>query len=51
MIADPQELYRFLTTPGIEVAALVFSSDYVVCSNGGISPKKKCPTYVILMRL
>ena len=26
MISDPQELYRFLATPGIEVAALMFVS-------------------------
>jgi hypothetical protein len=26
MITDPQELYRFLATPGIEVAAMVFAS-------------------------
>ena len=30
LISDPQELYRFLSTPGIEVAALVFASDDVV---------------------
>ena len=30
MISDPQELYRFLATPGIEVAALMFASDDVV---------------------
>jgi hypothetical protein len=30
MDTDPQELYRFLETPGIEVAALVFASDEVV---------------------
>ena len=30
MISDPQELYRFLTTPVIEVATLMFASDDVV---------------------
>jgi hypothetical protein len=30
MISDPQELYLFLSTPGIEVANLLFASDYVV---------------------
>jgi hypothetical protein len=30
MITDPQELYRFLTKPDIEVAALVVASDDVV---------------------
>jgi hypothetical protein len=29
IITDPQELYRLLATPGIEVAAMVFASDYV----------------------
>jgi hypothetical protein len=28
-----QELYRFLAKPGIEVAALVFASDEVVCAS------------------
>ena len=30
MISDPQELYRFLATPCIEVSALIFASDDVV---------------------
>jgi hypothetical protein len=30
MISDPEELYRFLATPGIEVENLIFSSDQVV---------------------
>jgi hypothetical protein len=30
MITVPQELYSFLATPGIEVAAFVFASDEVV---------------------
>jgi hypothetical protein len=33
MITDPQELYRFLSKPGIEVVALVFASDDVVCAS------------------
>jgi hypothetical protein len=33
MITDQQELYRFFATPGIEVAALVFTSEEVVCSS------------------
>jgi hypothetical protein len=33
MITDQQELYRFLATPGIEVAALVFAVDDVVCAS------------------
>jgi hypothetical protein len=30
LIKDPHELYRFLATPGIEVAYLVFASDEMV---------------------
>ena len=30
MIADPQELFRFLATPGIEVTNLLFAGDEVV---------------------
>jgi hypothetical protein len=33
MITYPQGLYRFLATPGIEVAALLFASDEVVCES------------------
>jgi hypothetical protein len=29
MISDPQEFYRFLATPGIMVANLIFASDEV----------------------
>jgi hypothetical protein len=29
MISNPQELYRFLTTPGIEVTSLMFARDEV----------------------
>ena len=34
MISDPQELYRFLATPVIDVAALMFASDDVVWLHG-----------------
>ena len=30
LISDPEELYRFLVTPGIEVVYLVFANDEVV---------------------
>ena len=30
MITDPQEMYRFLATPGVEVTNLLFASDDVV---------------------
>ena len=33
IISDPQELYRFLSTHGIQVANLMFASDDVVCSS------------------
>jgi len=33
MISDPNELYRFLATPGIEVANLMFASHDVVCAS------------------
>jgi len=33
MISDPQELYRFLATPGFEVANMLFASDVVVCAS------------------
>jgi hypothetical protein len=40
MINDPQELNRFLATPGIEVADLVFASDDVCASWRYIAEKK-----------
>ena len=33
MISEHQELCRFLATPGIEVANLMFASDDVVCAS------------------
>jgi hypothetical protein len=51
MTTDPQELYRFLATPGVEVAALVFASNEVVCKSCGISPTKKCLIYIIQTKL
>jgi len=29
LISDPQDLYRFLATPGIEVASLLFAGESV----------------------
>jgi hypothetical protein len=43
MITDPKELYRFLATPGIEVAALVFASDEVVCASWRFIADEKVP--------
>jgi hypothetical protein len=33
MITVQRELYRFLAAPGVEVAALMFASDEVVCAS------------------
>jgi hypothetical protein len=43
MITDPQELYRFLAKPGIEVAALVFASDKIVCASWRYIDEEKVP--------
>jgi hypothetical protein len=51
MITDPQELYRFLATPGIQVAGLVFASDDVVCASWRYIAKEKGQTYATLMKL
>jgi len=44
MISDPQELYRFLATPGIDVANLVFASYDVVWASWR---RKRFRAYVI----
>jgi hypothetical protein len=41
MITDPHELYRFLATPRIEIAALVFASDEVVCASWRFNADEK----------
>ena len=43
MISDPQELYRFLATPGIEVANLMFASDEVVWASWRYIAEEKVP--------
>jgi hypothetical protein len=43
MITDQQELYRFLATPGIEVAAVVFVSDDFVCASLWYIVEEKVP--------
>jgi hypothetical protein len=43
MISDMQELYRFLATPGIEVAVLVFDSDDV-CASWRYIAEENVPT-------
>jgi hypothetical protein len=43
MITGTQELYKFLATPGFEVAALVFTSDEVVCASWRYIAYEKLP--------
>jgi hypothetical protein len=43
MITDPQELYRFLARQGIEIEALVFASDDVVCASWRDIAEEKVP--------
>jgi hypothetical protein len=43
MITNLQELYGFLATPGIEVPALVFDSDDVVCVSWRYIVEEKVP--------
>ena len=43
MISNLQELYRFLATPGIEVAALMFASDAVVWASSRYIAEKMVP--------
>ena len=44
MISDPQELYRFLSIPEIEVMNLRFASDGVVWASWGIIAEEKIPS-------
>ena len=43
MFSDLQGLYRFLATPGIEVAALMFASDDVVWESWRYIAEEKVP--------
>jgi hypothetical protein len=43
MISEPNELYRFLATPGIEVASLIFVSDSVVWASRRYTDEEKIP--------
>jgi hypothetical protein len=43
IILDPQELYRFLVTPGIEVTNLIFASEHVVWTNWRFTAEEKAP--------
>ena len=44
MISDPHELYRFLATPGIEVANLMFASDDVVWASWRFMAEEQIPS-------
>jgi len=44
MITEHQELYRFLATPGVEVANLVFASDDVVWASWGFVAEEEIPS-------
>jgi hypothetical protein len=47
MIADPQELFRFLATPGIKVTSLLFAGDEVVRATWKyVEGKRTCLSYV-----
>jgi hypothetical protein len=51
MITEHQELYRFLATPGIEVAALVFAVTRLSAHRDVILPTKKYLIFPIQMKL
>jgi hypothetical protein len=42
-ISDPNELYRFIATPGIEVTSMMFASDEVVWVSWRFSDEEKIP--------
>jgi hypothetical protein len=44
MMTDPQELYRFLVTPGIEVTSLIFANDQVVWASWKFTEEEKIPS-------
>ena len=43
IISDHHEQYRFLATPGIEVASLTFASGDVVCDSWRLIEEEKIP--------
>ena len=43
IIMDPEELYRFLATPGVEVVSLTFASDDVVWTSWRYIEEEKIP--------
>jgi len=44
LISDPQELYRFLVTPGFEVQNVLFTSDDVVWISWQFSSEQRVPS-------
>jgi hypothetical protein len=44
MISDPHELYRFLSTPGVEVANLLFASDAFVWASWRYTDEENIPS-------
>ena len=44
LISDPNELYRFLATPGVEVANLLFASDSVVWTSWPYTAEEQVPS-------
>jgi len=44
LISDPQELYRFLATPGVKVVNLMFASDSVVWASWRYTDKEQAPS-------
>ena len=44
LISDPEELYRYLATPGIEVVHLVFANDEVVWVSWKFTAEERVPS-------
>jgi len=47
---DPQELFRFLATPGVEVTSILFLPATRRYGWRGSTRKRTCPFYVTRMR-
>ena len=44
LISDPQEQYRFLATPGVEVVNLMFASESVVWASFRYKAEEQAPS-------
>ena len=44
LISDPQDLYRFLATPGVEVVNLMFAIDSVVWASWRYTAEEQAPS-------